>query len=263
MASLSEIEKLLDRKLLPVIEMEKTIKRIEKKMGELEEENSALRKTVVDLAEQMDSLENQDRRNNIVIYGMQEGAEIETWTDTEEKVIRLFEMEGVTIDPHKIERTHRLHSTNRPRPVIVKFNEYKEKEKALKEGRRKFGGDREVRIAEDVTKRARQQRKILRPIQEALFKGRHKVFYRRDDLYAGEVVFRTVPELDITEALTKEGIVRVNTLEDAISLIRKRPLSSPMAMASDSQKNPRTEFAMRGRSGRNDRGMSARNNHET
>ena len=228
MATLKDIESLLDAKLKPVLDLQNKLDLALEKMEALENENRWLRDRLTAVEEHLDGLENQDRRNNVIIYGMQEGGDVENWGDTERKVIKIFQNANVTIDPGKIQRAHRLHSNSSPRPVIVKFSDYKEREKILREGRAAFGKDCEVRVTEDITRRARMQRRELSGIQETLYKGRYKVFFRRGDLYASGVVFKCIPETKKIEALTRDGVVQVRSTDEALSIMRKRPLSSPL-----------------------------------
>ena len=91
----------------------------------------------------LEYLENQSRRNNIKLFGINENRfEEKTWSDTE-KVVKsaLREKLGIQADL-PIERCHRVnHATgnsryaSQPRPIVAKFSNWKDKEFVLKKAR--------------------------------------------------------------------------------------------------------------------------------
>ena len=92
---------------------------------------------IVELTDKTDYLENQSRRNNILFDGIEESPD-ETWSDTESKVQNLLKSKfGFKTKP-LIERAHRVGrpSQARPRPIVVKFNTFKDREAVLTNRRR-------------------------------------------------------------------------------------------------------------------------------
>ena len=237
MATIKEIEALLnaklDEKLKPVSDLAKTLNEAMDKIGSLEEENRFLKKQLHSLVISMDSLENQDRRMNVIVHGVKEN-QTETWEMTEQIVIQEFQRAGVTIDSAKIQRAHRVHSRAYPRPIIIKFTDYKAREHALKNGKTCFRSPgSEIRVTEDLTRRARTQRSLLRPIQEEAYKNGHKTFFKRGDLVVNDVLFQVDTVYKTTMAITKEGEQEVKTKEEVMAIInkgstKKRQASSPL-----------------------------------
>jgi hypothetical protein len=89
------------------------------------------------LKENMRKLEDRNRRNNIRIDGVQEN-EKETWEQTEKK-IQLILNEQLKISNIIIERAHRIERRiitdkvmSKPRTIIIKLLNYKDKENILK-----------------------------------------------------------------------------------------------------------------------------------
>ena len=74
----------------------------------------------------LDELEGRDRRENLVLHGIQEtGAKPETWEETGRKLEYVCNEAGILLTRDMYHRAHRLHSNQRPRPVIVKFVNFK------------------------------------------------------------------------------------------------------------------------------------------
>ena len=87
--------------------------------------------------EKRESLEAQSRRKNLSFYGMAVERD-DSWEGTE-NMIRDYINKVLEIDQStmSIERAHRIQSLEKPRPVIVKFSFYKDKERILKKGKDK------------------------------------------------------------------------------------------------------------------------------
>ena len=222
MASIKDIEALLDEKLRPITALTEAVKEAVKKIEDLELENNFLKKQLQSLVLDMDSLENQDRRMNLIVHGVKEN-EPETWEMTENRVINEFQAVGVNIDGTKVQRAHRIHSRTFPRPIVIKFTEYKMREQAMKNGRAAFRNNGSmVRVTEDLTRRARAQRAILRPIQEESYESGYKTFFKRGDLVVGDVLFQADTIYKSIKALTREGEREVKTKAEAMAILRKK-----------------------------------------
>ena len=94
-----------------------TVESLERRVGDLDNDNRALR-------EELDTMEQYSRHNCLVVHGIPETKE-----DSGDAVLHVFNGQlNVPVTPHSIDRSHRLGrfqpSSNKPRPVIVKFVSY-------------------------------------------------------------------------------------------------------------------------------------------
>ncbi|MEW8544972.1 MAG: hypothetical protein AB2693_15715 [Candidatus Thiodiazotropha sp.] len=186
--------------------------RINENVKTLNDRVELLESKLKDSEEKRERLEAQSRRENLRFYGMSEDRD-ESWEGTENKIrdyiSKDLEMDQSTIS---IERAHRIQSSEKPRPVIVKFSFYKDKERILKSYRQKRrasnerekerGANREssheasnveheneetgfrkdITICEDFPSRVMKARNDLRKfLRDALANG-SKAFLRYDKL---------------------------------------------------------------------------------
>lgn len=189
------------------------IKALKIRMETVEKENQKLKLIV-------DRLENQSRRNNLIFHGIQE-AETETWEECDKKVRDSLAKEfGIDADSLQIERAHRLGKKKRvagcvtdaspegasqdgasessqegassnaaeptasakPRPVIVKFLDWKQKSSVLQQII--DAKSENVKAKEDFSFRVRNIRRQLIPYMVELRKKNplKKVFLSFDKL---------------------------------------------------------------------------------
>ncbi|KAJ4437819.1 hypothetical protein ANN_13757 [Periplaneta americana] len=122
----------------------------------------------------LDYLENQPRRNNIVIHGLPD-EERETWEQSEDMVRRVVAQLGIELREWDIERAHRVgRSWNRKRPIVCKLANYKLKVMILQDAKylRRSG----VYISEDFSERVRRETEFLkRHMFETRRQGCHAV----------------------------------------------------------------------------------------
>ncbi|KAJ8250918.1 hypothetical protein GJAV_G00214750 [Gymnothorax javanicus] len=112
----------------------------------------------------MDHIENQTRRNNILINGIKDD-KTESWHDTEVKA-KKFLADHFKMDPKliEVERAHRngtFQPDGRPRTMTVKLLRFKDKEEILR--RAKCLKGTKFFIHEDFSERMRSKRKELLP----------------------------------------------------------------------------------------------------
>lgn len=137
------------------------IRKVNNRITNLEKENTELKKQLLKLEDRVDQIENQSRRNNIIIYGVQE-KQSENWEETENIVKDIFNKYFKLKIQNEIERAHRLgNNRNGKRPIIVKFNNFKTKDYVIKNSRELQGS--KIAIAEDFSQRVRNERTILKP----------------------------------------------------------------------------------------------------
>ena len=121
-----------------------TVESLERRVGDLDNDNRALR-------EELDTMEQYSRRNCLVVHGIPESKE-----DSGDAVLHVFNGQlNVPVTPHSIDRSHRLGrfqpSSNKPRPVIVKFVSYETRRQVFSAKRRLKGT--KIVITENLTRR--------------------------------------------------------------------------------------------------------------
>ena len=133
-----------------------------------------------DNSEKLDYLENQTRRNNLVIEGIKTDKADETWAETETKVKELFTSK-LKLDPDtvEIERAHRngkfRGDPEKPRPVVVKLLRFKDKQLIMTRARANLR-DTSVYINEDFSDQLRKKRAELLPaMREARARGDYAI----------------------------------------------------------------------------------------
>ncbi|XP_075740604.1 uncharacterized protein LOC119185373 isoform X1 [Rhipicephalus microplus] len=119
-----------------------------------------LDKKVKDMEKKLVDLEDRGRRNNLLVFGVPE-KQNETQADLEQSVVKGIFEEVLGTKITSIERIHRIGRSHsrKPRPVILKLFDYREKINVLKNGY-KLKGQR-TSIAEDFSACTRQKRRNL------------------------------------------------------------------------------------------------------
>lgn len=203
-------------------EFEKSLQDVKESNRKLVESHAEINETVEELTGRVDKLEAeiksnkeqraQWRRISLRIHGLPEDGE-ETSEETEgrirEYISKDLDLEHANIS---IERAHRIHSTEKPRPARVKFSSFKDKERVLKsyvdkrkmfnereKQRKKTSGDskesnhdeldvsddsfrKEITISEDFPSDVMKVRKELRRFLRDALKGIQKAFLKYDKL---------------------------------------------------------------------------------
>lgn len=121
--------------------------------------------------DKVEYLENQSRRNNIVIDGIPETPE-ESWSDSEKKFREILSGKMKIDQKHiEIERAHRIGrpladgAGKRPRSMIVKLARYKDRQTILSKANNLKGTN--IYMNEDFSDAVRQKRKDLLPEMRA------------------------------------------------------------------------------------------------
>ena len=126
--------------------LEKLVQSLKRDSKFLKDQNSILTKQVTDLQSTVSQLESsaqeaeirnerleaQSRRDNLRFYGS-EDKQGETWEESENKV-RSYIANDLNIEESsiQIERAHRIPSKTSPRPLIVQFSFYEDRDRVLK-----------------------------------------------------------------------------------------------------------------------------------
>ena len=120
---------------------------------------------LVTLESKADYLENQSRRNNLIFDGLKESF-CEKWEDTEKHVRKcIFEKLNLDASALAIERAHRVgkldykEERQRPRPIVVKFLNFKDRELVWRNRKELKTTAPGVYINEDFSEMVRQKRK--------------------------------------------------------------------------------------------------------
>ena len=190
-----------------------TVERLELKITKLTEENVYLKKEVQELKESVEfqstvvedtkskinskndedikdklsELEDRSRRNNLRVNGLEED-DNESWDESEKKVRELFE-EELKVKNISIERAHRSGrkrrddgTTNRRRPIVIKFLNYKEKVNVLTQFKKKKLWEKKIYMNEGFSERTVAKRKeLFKKVKELRERGitNAKVVYNK------------------------------------------------------------------------------------
>ena len=103
----------------------------------------------------IDYLENQSRRNNIVLHGLEE-TDRETWEETEHIVRSAVAQIDIELEDADIERAHRVGCIRGgERPIVCKLSYYKLKVMILRDG--KYLRETGTFISEDFSEKVRRE----------------------------------------------------------------------------------------------------------
>ncbi|KAJ4430577.1 hypothetical protein ANN_19165 [Periplaneta americana] len=106
-------------------------------------------KKIEALENKIDDLEQYQRRQCLRIFGVAE----EATEETEKIVMEVAQRIGVDVQPHDIDRSHRVGrrdiSNNRPRPIIAKFVSYRKRSEMFSNKKRLKGSG--VTLRDDLT----------------------------------------------------------------------------------------------------------------
>ena len=139
---------------------------------------------IEELENKLDDLENRSRRNNLCFEGIPESLN-ETWLDTENKIKDVISshMPEVGTD-FIIERAHRVgrprSSDSRPRKVIARFLNYKDREAVFKAKKKLHGTN--MFVNEDYSDRVIKKRMELMPKLREARRKNQRAFLRFDKL---------------------------------------------------------------------------------
>ena len=139
--------------------------------------------SINNLFEKMDYVENQTRRNNLLIDGVSD-SKSESWSEIEINVKKVIsdhlKIDSKLIEIERSHRTGKYDHAGRPRPIVVKLLRYKNKEEILKRAKSLKGTN--IFINEDFSENVRMKRKNLLPqLREERKKG-NIAFLKYDQL---------------------------------------------------------------------------------
>ena len=127
-----------------------------------------------ELKQQLQTLEMHSRRNNLRFHGLEENAD-ENDDDVEAAILALLKRHSLPHDPRIIERAHRLGPKiqGKIRPIIVKFNHYKDRQAVWKKLGHSFftPPHNKIHTREDYPDRMEKERATLQTVGSAIIKS--------------------------------------------------------------------------------------------
>ena len=137
------------------------IKGVQTKQKELEYKCNLLERENCDLKDRLNKLELYSRRNNVKGFGFQESP----GEDCKKMILNFLRSSGVDIQSTDIVTAHRIHSTYKPRPILVQLTNNE-----IKKGLFQHAGDMKVNhnitFMDDLPQEVATARKILVPIMQ-------------------------------------------------------------------------------------------------
>lgn len=149
-----------------------------------------IKSNIEHLEDKIDDLENRSRRNNLCFEGIEESTN-ETWQDTENKVKYLISSHmPEVVGDIVIKRAHRVgrrsSAESKPRKIVARFLNYKDRESVLK-AKKKLRGTN-VFVNEDYSDRVIKKRMDLMPELKEARRKNQRAFLRYDKLIVYENV---------------------------------------------------------------------------
>lgn len=180
-----EIQKRLDAMELKL----KNVEALASNVKELSSKVSGLEKTVRILENKLVDLEDRSRRNNVLVFGIAEKPG-ETTDDLKQSVVEgVFKtMMGVQVS--STERIHRVgrKQSARPRPVVLRLMDYREKDLIFKNCFKLKGNT--ISVSEDFSAVTRQKRKKLWDSAAEIRKAGGKVRLTYDKIKINDVLYQ-------------------------------------------------------------------------
>ncbi|XP_070552433.1 myosin-6-like [Ptychodera flava] len=158
-----------------VSDLKKTVQKQEQEIKELKGELEQQKRINAELKHRSIDLESRSRRDNLVFYNIQDNPQ-ETDSESERKLqdflVKELKLPKEQVQTIKLDRVHRINTKTRhihgratPRPIIAKFNFYKDRE-VVRTSARNLRGTH-FGISEDFPDEIRQVRKRLYPVMKA------------------------------------------------------------------------------------------------
>ena len=172
-------------------------------MNSVLETQSTVEKELKDLKDQLTDLRSRSMRKNLVITNVPETAD-DISTET---IVKKFLKEKIKVDPHfaeniEVARAHRFGKSRaqKPRPIVIRFEKFKEKMKILEHGKNLKGTS--YGVNEQFPQEIMEKRSKLFPILRKCRNNNIKAVIRVDKLYVRNNLFN--PEIDsIARLLTR------------------------------------------------------------
>lgn len=182
----------------------KNVTALTSKVNSLEAEITMVKTENVDLKEKLLKLEFHQRRNNLIFEGIAETSSHEPGRDCYDKIMQaLLHLPDMDLSGVRVDRCHRLgpvhKSSNKPRPIIAKFNWYGDLVEILSKRNYLPQG---VYVSEDFADEWVDRRRLLRPILNLAKKTpkyKDSAFLTRDKLVINGKQFTVAPTNNLAE----------------------------------------------------------------
>lgn len=160
--------------------------KIDEKLTPIMEENKILRSKIETLEEKVISLERENKKNNLILFGLEEKEkdQNELFENVKEKIKNDLH---ITIENAEINKMHRIgkkatSASGKTRPILMSFvNQWKKTE--IVKNKKEF---RDVYVAEDYPKAILNKRKELQAQLEEERKKGNKVYIKYDKIVIEE-----------------------------------------------------------------------------
>lgn len=215
----------IDRKLEKLTGLEEKVTHCVNKVSELE-------CSLASMAKKLDDLENRSRRSNLIVYGVNE-QDNETTEKLEKAVIKEIFQDVLGVNILGVERIHRLGRPkqgldNKPRPVILKLLDFRDKDRVMKNCPKLKGSA--FSVSEDFSQAIRDVRKKLW-LRTKENRDRHeKVRLVYDKVNVDGHVYRWDESrndmVEITKNPQQKAAAKQPAIEERITRSRSRQVSS-------------------------------------
>ena len=155
--------------------LEQSTKTIKEKADQTAKYANILKANITKHAERADDHEDRQRRKNLVFFGIEEKSSYESWADCEAEVKNIIKDKVLSVEDRligTIARAHRIGikdlKKDKPRPIVVQFDVYKDKEKVLYNSLELNNNTSDpVSIGEDYCKATQKHRRELVQLMKA------------------------------------------------------------------------------------------------
>lgn len=164
-----------------------SVKTLTNQITTLASDNKTIKETLLDV-------QSRSMRDNLVLTGLPEQSSEDT-----EKVVKDFmstqlKLPTSTVNSITFHRVHRIGQkntttgNNRPRPIVAKFEHYKQKQHVLQQGKQLKGTN--YGLNEQYPKEIMQRRSKLHPVRKEMARLGHKTVLVVDRLYINGQLYR-------------------------------------------------------------------------
>lgn len=159
-ANQSTFQKELGTVKLEIKELRNTLMNLQESRTELQNMAQEMKLTIQQQQQKIIDLEDRQRRNNLVVFGITENAS-ETSDELKQKVLCDVFEKRLDVKVSSVERIHRLgkKNGNKARAVIIKFFDYNEKMAILKNCKKLKGT--KISVSNDYSQATSQKRRNL------------------------------------------------------------------------------------------------------
>lgn len=162
-----------------------SVKTLTEETRRLREENSHIKDTVLDL-------QARSMRDNLVFSGIPENNEENTEATIKNFILKNLKLPADTVNNISFHRAHRLggrrQEGQRPRPIVVKFVHFKQKELVKGRGRELRGTD--FSVNDQFPKEILERRRRLFPVRRKFIDGGSRAVIAVDKLYVNGQLYR-------------------------------------------------------------------------